>query len=552
MTSHQKVGFIIMILGLLVFGTAMGGCDSGKAPTDAQVLRLNMHTEPPSLDPAQMRDSISGMIGHALYEGLTVLDAEGKVQPGVAERWDVSADGLRYTFYLREDAKWSNGDAVTAHDFEHAWKRVLDPQAVPPSPYAYQLYYLKNAVNYHMASEHPEPVEDPDEIGVKAVDAFTLEVQLSNKTPYFLTLTSFYTLFPVHREVSEADPAFAAEAETLVTNGPFRMNSWVHYDTMSLVPNEHYWNKDQVHLDEVSVSMVDNPGTALSLYKTGELDYVGEPLGEIHSDEYAFLEQEHPDEFQIRGIASTYYYVFNSTAAPFDQVKIREAFSMAIDRQLLIDSITKGGELPAYGFVPPGIAGAESTFREEYEDDYFQEGVEEARRLLEEGKNEGGYSELPVITLTYHALDGNKRIAEAVAGMWREQLGVEVKLEAQEWGVFLTNRQSLNYQVASGGWSPDYNDPMTYIDIWTSTSGTNDSGWSSEVYDQLVAKAYMTDDAEARMEAMVEAERLLVEQERVVMPIYYYTSASMTKPYVKDIYLDYKGDLFFNHARMER
>lgn len=551
MSLHRKVGFFVMILGLLVFSTAMTGCNSREHSSEAGVLRLNMHTEPPSLDPAQMRDSISGMMGHALYEGLTVLDAEGKVQPGVAKRWDVSGDGLRYTFYLRDDAKWSNGDAVTAYDFEYAWKRVLDPQAVPPSPYAYQLYYLKNAVNYHMSSEHPEPVKNPDEIGVKAIDAVTLEVELSSKTPYFLSLTSFYTFFPVHREISEADPAFAAEADTLVTNGPFRMNHWEHFDTMSLVQNEHYWNKDQVHLEEVRISMVDNPGTALSMYKTGELDYVGEPLGEIHSDEYAFLEKEQPDEFQIRGIASTYYYVFNSTAAPFDQVKIREAFSMAIDRQLLIDSITKGGELAAYGFVPPGISGAETTFREEYKDEYFAEGTAEAKRLLEEGMAEGGYSELPVITLTYHALDGNKRIAEAVAGMWREQLDVEVKLEAQEWGVFLTNRQSLNYQVASGGWSPDYNDPMTYLDIFTSTSGTNDSGWSSEVYDQLVAKAYTSDDAKARMEAMAEAERLLVEQERVVMPIYYYTSASMIKPYVKDLFLDYKGDLFFNHARVE-
>lgn len=505
-----------------------------------QTLRINLSAEPPTFDPAQAQDSQANTVLKTMYEGLTRMDESGEPQPAAAESWKV--DGTKYTFTLRQDAKWSNGDPVTANDFVFAWERVLNPETVPAPPYAYQLYYLKNAQEYNEGK-----IKDFSQVGVKAVDEYTLEVELVAPTPYFLGLTSFYTFYPVHQSVKD-DDKWAVDASKMIVNGAFTLTNWTKGQTIEVTKNENYWDKDSIKLNKISMSLVNSGATELASYRNGELDRAGHPNGEIPTDQIPIVQKELKDEYNVKGIASTYYYEFNVTAKPFDNAKIRKAFAMAIDRQAIVDKVTLGGQLPAYGFVPPGIKGVNDEFRNENKDDFFTENLEEAKKLLEEGMQEEGYTKLPDITLMYNSSEAHKKIAIAVADMWKKNLGVDVKTENQEWAVFLENRQSLNYQVARAGWSADYNDPMTFLDMWTSNSGNNDSGFKNEEYDKLINEAKNSEDNAKRNENFKKAEEILIEENQVLMPIYYYTNVAVEKPYLKGVVLDFSGAIDYTRA----
>ncbi|WP_044479294.1 peptide ABC transporter substrate-binding protein [Paenibacillus antibioticophila] len=506
-----------------------------------QTLRINLSSEPPTFDPAQAQDSQANTVLKLMYEGLTRMDEAGEAQPAAAESWEI--DGTKYTFHLREGATWSNGDPVTANDFVFAWERVLSPETLPAPPYAYQLYYLKNAQEFNEGK-----ITDFSQVGVKAVDEHTLEVELVTPTPYFLGLTSFYTFYPVHQSVKD-DQAWAVDANKMITNGAFTLTTWAKGQSIEVTKSDSYWGKDEIKLNKVTMSLVNSGATELASYRNGELDRAGHPNGEIPTDQIPIVQQELKDEVEIKGTASTYYYEFNVTAEPFDNVNIRRAFAMAIDRQAIVDKVTLGGQLPAYGYVPPGIKGVNDEFRNEVDDKaYFKEDYEEAKKLLEQGMQEKGYTQLPEITLMYNTSEGHKKIALAVADMWKKNLGVDVKLENQEWAVFLENRQSLNYQVARAGWSADYNDPMTFLDMWVTGGGNNDSGYANADYDALINQAKSTDDAAERNEAFKKAEENLIKDNQVLLPIYYYTSVSVSKPYLKGVILDFSGAVDYSRA----
>lgn len=506
-----------------------------------QVFRMNLFSEPPSLDPGLSQDNNSFTVLNAAFEGLTRLDSEAQVQPGMAESWEISDDGKTYTFTIREDAKWTNGDPVKASDFEYAWRRVLDPNAEQVAPYAYQLYYIKNAQDFNEGV-----ITDFTQVGVKADGDRTLIVELTNPTPYFLKLTAFFTYYPVHQATVEANPAWAAEASTFVSNGPFKLNEWLHSELISLVPNENYYAKDQINFTEVRLSMIDNSATELGMYETGELDWAGRPIGEIPTDMIPQLKSDPESNLQIKPIASAYYYVFNTTAQPFASAKVRKALSMAIDRQLIVDEVTKGGQQPAFGFVG-GVSGVAKPYRDEVPDNFFEENYEEAKKLLAEGLQEQGLTAFPATTLIHNAGEGHTKVATAITDMWRQNLGIEVKIESQEFGVLLSNRTNLNYQIARAGWGADYDDPMTYIDIFVSTGGNNDTGWKNPAYDELVRNAYAETDAQKRMDYIAEAEKMLMD-DMIIMPIYYYTAVWMNRDYVKDVTIDYAGNIDFNRG----
>lgn len=518
--------------------------NSGEAKLAAdQTLRINLSAEPPTFDPAQAQDSQANTVLKMMYEGLTRMDEAGEAQPAAAESWDI--DGTKYTFHLRKDAKWSNGDPVTANDFVFAWERVLSPQTTPAPPYAYQLYYLKNAQEYNEGK-----ITDFSQVGVKAVDDNTLEVELTGPTPYFLGLTSFYTFYPVHQSVKN-DDKWAVDASKMIVNGAFTLTNWTKGQAIDVTKNENYWDKGNIRLNKITMSLVNSGATELTSYKNGELDRAGHPNGEIPTDQIPIVQKELKDEFHVKGIASTYYYEFNVTAKPFDNAKIRKAFAMSIDRQAIVDKVTLGGQLPAFGFVPPGIKGVNDEYRTENKDDYFTENVEEAKKLLEEGMKEEGYTKLPEITLIYNSSEAHKKIALAAADMWKKNLGVDVKTENQEWAVFLENRRSLNYQIARAAWSADYNDPMTFIDMWTSNSGNNDSGFKNEEYDKLVNEAKSLEDNAKRNENFKKAEEILIKENQVLMPVYYYTNVSVEKPWLKGIVLDFSGAIDYTRAYLE-
>jgi oligopeptide transport system substrate-binding protein len=539
---------------LLVVGTVLAGCGSKNAGGGSkenasaakdQILHMNLSAEPPTFDPAQAQDSQAHTVLNMMYEGLVRLDENSKPVPGVAEKWDISSDGLKYVFHLRKDAKWSNGDPVTAKDFVFAWQRVLDPNTTPAPPYAYQLYYIKGAEEYNN-----KKMTDFSQVGVKATDDHTLEVTLKNPTPYFLGLTSFYTFYPVHQSVKD-NPKWAADPKTMISNGPFTLTTWTTGQKIEVSKNANYWDNKDIKLNKITMSLSNSGATELSSYRSGQLDYAGMPNGEIPTDQMPAVKKQLQNELNLKPIGSVYYYQFNVTAKPFDNAKIRKAFAMAISRQEIVDKVTQSEEKPAFGFVPPGIAGEKEEFRTEHKDDYYTENMDEAKKLLQEGMKEEGYTTLPPVTLIYNSSEKHKKIALAVADMWKKNLGVTVQTENQEWGVFLKNRRSLNYQIARAGWSPDYNDPMTFFDLWTSKSGNNDIGFKNKEYDALVSDALASSDNAKRMDDFVKAEKLLIQDQQVLLPIYYYTNVALIKPNLKGVIIDYAGGVDFTRAYFE-
>jgi len=537
-----------IVVMLLVLALVLTGCGSGannESGASGNEFRLNLSTEPPSLDPAQATDQISFTIINAIYEGLTRIDENGDVQPAVAEKWNVSEDGKTYTFTIRSDAKWNNGDAVTAHDFEYAWKRALDPELVPePSQYAYQLYYIEGAEAYNTGEG------SVDAVAIKAQDDQTLVVTLVTPTIFFESLLSTSIYFPVHQSVKENE-AFAAAADTMITNGPFKMTEWKRNTSIVLEPSDQYYARDEIKFAKVSFTVVNDSSSELNMYQTGKLDFAGMPTGSLPTDQFASLKEKYGEEFHIKGTASLSYYLINTTAAPFTNTKIRQALSLAVNRKDLTEKVTLGGQIPAYGIVPPGIKGASDEYRNEVKDDYFQEDVEQAKQLLAEGLAEEGLTEMPSFRLTFNTNDLNQKVAEAIADMWSNNLGINAQVGNEEWGVFLDNRTAMNYEVARAGWGADYNDPISFIGLFTSKSGNNNTGFASAEYDELVNKVDQSSDLAERVKLMAEAEKLFVATHSVI-PLYYASNIYMMKPEVKGVYVDYKGDIVFTRGYYEQ
>lgn len=490
-----------------------------------QEIVVNIGEEPPSLDPGTAQDSVSFDLLTNLFEGLTRVNPEGKVVPGMATEWSTSPDGMVWTFKLR-DAKWSNGDPVTAHDFEYAWKRALDPALA--SPYAYQLYYIKNGQAFNEGT-----VTDASQVGVRAVDDKTLEVTLETPTPYFLSLTNFPTYFPVNKKVAESNEKWAAEASSYVSNGPFKLAEWVHNDKLVMVKNPDYWDAATVKLEKITGVMVVEASTSVTMFANNEID-----LNESHLPPADLPQLLASGEAKKTALLGTYYYLFNASKKPFDDPRVRKALSLAIDRQLIVEQVTKGGQIPAYAFVPPGVPDVTGDFRKnagDYVPSDMQANIAEAKRLLAEAGYPDGKG-FPDSVILYNTSEGHKAIAEAIQAMWKQNLGLSnITLQNQEWGVFLETREHLNYDMARAGWIGDYLDPMTFIDMFTSDSGNNDTGWKSAEYDELVRIAKTSSDQKVRMEAMHKAEKMLIADEAVIAPIYYYVHEYQEKPWVKGV-----------------
>jgi len=537
MFKKTRVSLLALILAVAVLVT---GCVAGtnEGGATANEFRINLASEPPTLDPALATDQTSFTVINAMYEGLTRQDENGEVVPAAAEKWDVSEDGKTYTFHLQKDAKWSNGDAVTAHDFVYGWLRALDPNLEPkPSEYAYQLYYIAGAEDYNLGNGTAENV------AIKAVDDYTLEVTLVNDTPYFASMLSLSVYAPIHSSVKE-NPAFAAEAATNIGNGPFVMTEWKRNNSITLVPNENYHARDEIKFDKISFTMVNDSNSELNMYETNKVDYAGAPTGSLPVDQYPTISEKYGDEFHIKGTSSLYYYLFNTTQAPFDNLKIRQALTMAVDRQLITEKVTMGGQLPAYGLVPPGIKGTNGEFRAEYSDAYFTEDLEVAKQLLAEGLAESGLTEMPAFSVTYNTNELHQKVAEAIVDMWRNNLGIDANIGNEEWGVFLENRNAMNFDIARAGWGADYNDPISYIGLFTSTSGNNGTGYASEEYDALVKAAGAASDTKTRMDIMAQAEKMFIESYSII-PLYYYSTVYLAKSNLENVYIDFKGDVNF-------
>jgi len=510
--------------------------DSNAAKSESkvpQVLRINIHQEPATVDPGIAEDNVSGGITRATFDGLTRLDKDAKPMNSVAQDVKVSEDGLTYTFTLR-DSKWSNGEPLTAHDFEFAWKRALDPKTA--SNYAYQLYYVKNGQKFHTGKG------TADEVGVKALDDKTLEVKLENPTPYFLELTAFYTYYPVSKKVVEANPNWAKEAATHVGNGPFKMTAWEHKSKIVLEKNENYWDKDNVKLEKIEMAMIEDENTELSMFENGELDWAGQPLSQLPTDAIPALKDA--GTLVIHPKATMYWYKFNTEKAPFNNAKIRKAFAYAVNRQEIVDNITQAGQVPAMGLLPQTMAVKPEG--------YFKDNdVETAKKLLEEGMKELGITELPPITLSYNTVERHKKIAEAVQDQWKKALGVDVKLANKEMKVHLEDMHQGNYQIGRLGWNADFNDPINYMEMYRDKDGgNNDTRWENARYKELIIQSAKETDPEKRKALFAEAEQIFMD-EMPVIPIFNDVDVWAQSDKVKGVQVDGLGFVDFKWAEMQ-
>jgi oligopeptide transport system substrate-binding protein len=497
------------------------------------VLRLATLNEPLSIDPVATEDSTSGIYIQALFDGLTRLGADGIVHESIAEKIEVSGDLLTYTFHLR-DAKWSNGDPVTAHDFEYAWKLVLDPEN--RKTYAYQMFPIKNAEAAYLGKVKL------DEVGIKVLNDKTLQVTLGHPTPYFLELTSFYTYFPVNKKVVSSNRDWAKDVSTHVGNGPFKLMLWEQGSQITLVKNDNYWDKDSVKLDGIDIFVLPDNNLELLAFLNWELDWAGSPLGNIPADAIPALIKH--DLLHTKPIAGVYWYKFNTEQPPFQNAKIRKAFTYALDRQKLLQNMSMY-HMAATGVVPPSM-----TLKPE---GYFRDNDRAtAKKLLEEGMKELGISKLPPIVLTINESEGHQMIAEEVLRQWKEALGVDVRMEIKEWQMHVEDMHNGDYQIGRMGWLADFNDPINFLEQFKDKNGgNNDTRWENPKYKELLNQSALEKDPQKRKKILQQAEQILMD-EMPAIPIYYYVHTWVKNKNLEGVIIDNLGSVDYKWAYFKK
>jgi oligopeptide transport system substrate-binding protein len=428
-----------------------------------------------------------------------------------------------YTFHLRTTARWSNGDPVTAEDFVRSYQRILTPELA--AEYAYMIYnYVVGAKDYY-----DRKTSDFSQVGFRAIDAHTLEIRLLAPTPYLLSAMTHYAWFPVHIPTVAKFDALKRRGTNwtrlgnFVGNGPFVLKEWRQNQVLIVQRSPTYWDRANVKLDEIHYFPVDNLDTEERMFRTGQLHVTYElPTGKIDS-----YRRENPAALRTDPYLGVYFYRFNVKRRPFNDVRVRKALALAIDRESLVKNVTRGGERPAYALSYPENQGYTARAR-------LQGTVEDAQRLLAEAGYPGGKG-FPSVELTYNTQQNNRLIAEAIQQMWRKNLGIEVTVANLEWKVYLDSQHSLNYDVQRAGWIADYVDPHVFMDLWESTSGNNDTGWGNADYDRLLTEALRAKTTAERYEIYQRMDQILVD-ELPVMPIYYYNRVILVSPKLRGYY----------------
>lgn len=469
-------------------------------------------TEPESLDPAIITGQPEGRIAIALFEGLLAHNAKGEPVPGCAERWEISPDGKHYTFHIRPNLKWSNGDPLNTIDFLNSWKRTLSPELA--AEYAYQLYYIKNAEGFNNGK-----IKNFDEVGVKAIDQWTLQVELNNPTPFFLDLCAFPTLMPVHLKTVEKYGDDWIKPGHLVSNGPYMLEDWRINHKVRLAANPNYWDREHVTLQTVDILPTSQATTAFNIYSTGGADLIMDK-GLIPAMLLSHLKNR-PD-FHASPFLGTYFYRFNVTRKPFNDVRVRKAIAMAIDKKRIVEKVTRAGEQTADSLIPPGLPGYDVTKGLSYN-------PEEARKLLAEAGYPGGKG-FPNVSILFNTSEQHQGIAVEIQDMLRKELGINVQLTQQEMKVYLSSMSALDYDFCRASWVGDYKDPNTFLDMFVTGGGNNRTGWSNAKYDTLIQQAASEPNTTKRSEILHEAEKILCADELPIIPLYYYVGIQFYDP----------------------
>ncbi len=541
--THSRSGrvpFLRQVLPIAILGSILGlaGWITTRARIEPADLTFINGTEIQSLDPATVTGVPEGRILRCIFEGLTfkhpnTLDP----MPGMAESWEISEDGLTYTFKMREGARWTNGDQVTAHDFVYSWERFLHP--LTGAEYAYQLWYVTGARAYStQVDENGEPVNDFSSVGIRAEDAETLVVELDEPTPFFLQLTAFYPMFPVNRRnIDEMKADYGdgwqihwLKPENLVTNGAFRVVERRIKDRIRLAKNEDYWDADSIALNSIDALAVDQYMTNLNLYLQGDADWINYIPNQLIS---RLLERE---DFTPTPYFGTYFYRVNVDRPPFDDVRVRQALALTIDRKAICENITKSGQRTWGGLVPfgmgaaytPGSMESAALKAEDYESG-FDTDIRRAKGLLAEAGYGPNGAELPTIEILYNTSETHRDIAEVIGDAWKRHLGVRVRLLNQEWKVYLDSQTQQSYDVSRSNWIGDYLDPNTFLDMFVTGGENNKTGWGDPRYDALIEAAKSETDADARFALLGEAEQLLM-TELPILPIYSYSTQNIVNP----------------------
>jgi oligopeptide transport system substrate-binding protein len=506
-------------------------CSKKEALRTRQELRMNMKSEPLSLDPRKPYDVASNNFLKMCFDGLTRVGLDGIPQLAVAEAITVSPDQKTYTITLKE-TYWSDGQPVTAQDFALSWKAQLDPSF--PGQAAHLLYVLKNA----RAAKLGKCANDA--IGVTALDERTLYIELSYPNPVFLSMLASFPFFPVPAHVVEQFPDWADKANShYVTNGPFLLKEWRASNRMLLEKNPTYWDKEAVQLQMLDFAILEDENTELSLYDSGAFDWSGSPLSTLPTDALPVLKQVH-----TYPIGGTYYYVFNTKDPLLKNCNLRRALSLAVNRQSIVENILQGGQQAAMRYIPQALCSEKVS--------YFRDAdIERARACLKKALEELGLDKPPVLTLSYNTLQTHHLIAQAIQQQWQSALGIRVKLENKEWKVYLDEIARGQFQITRMGNIASNYDPLHYLDeMRYLSSSSNFCKWTNPQFTEWLEQAEQESDPHARMQLLLKAEALFME-EMPVIPIYFYTGSYLKKDYVKDVYTSILYDIDFKWAYVE-
>ena len=502
-------------LGFGVWSLFAIGCLQRSPPADIVIINGN---EPESLDPAIVTGISEMRITKTLFEGLLRLDPKtAQPIPGLAERWVISTDGKVYTFYLRTNAAWSTGQPITTEDVVYSWMRALSPATA--GDYAGQLFYIKNAEDFYNGK-----IKDPSQVGIHALDAHTLRVELNQPLAFFLDLCTFSTLTVVPRQVIEKHGERWLNERPLPCSGSYELVSWRLNDKVRLRKNPRYWDVANVKSELIDILPIGSPNSALNLYETGVADIVWDK--DLVPVELLDVLMKRPD-FHTYNYLGTYFYRFNVTRKPFDDPRVRKAFARATDKERITRKLTRGGEKPAFHFVPDGVAHYQSP-------DGLPFDPQQARKLIAEAGFPGGKGFPRFQYAFFSAASGGAKmqgkIAVELQQMWRDELGIEIELRQIERKVFYSSQSHLDYDLSASSWIGDYNDANTFLDMYLSTSGNNRTGWKNARYDDLIYQANMQTDLVRRAELFRQAETILIVEEAPIVPIYFYAGFNYFDP----------------------
>ena len=517
---------ILRTLSFLIIFAFVYGCSENITPVDSGLEKQIYHhgngSEPQGIDPHIVTGVPEHHILISLCEGLTIPnpnpDDMNGYMAGTAESWSVSEDGKEYIFNINENARWSNGDPVTANDFVWSWKRILT--ASLGSQYPDMLYYLVGAYEYHNGLTN-----DFSEVGVKAIDQKTLKVNLKNPTPFFLGLLSHYSTWPVHKEtvlkygdIDDRNGEWTRPGN-FVCNGPFQLKSWELNNKIVVEKNPYYYDASIVKLNEIHYYPVSNVMTEDRMFRAGQLHLTST----LPSQKCPIYIEENPN-LRIDPYMGTYFYRINTNHEALKDVRVRKALAYSIDRELLVDKVTKCGQIPAYSFTPPGSNGYEPKTQIPFD-------PELAKSLLEDA----GYSDenpFPKLEILFNTNEDHRKIALAIQQMWQVNLGIEIELVNQDWKVYLNREMIGDFQISRAGWIGDYEDPNTFLDLMRPNRGNNKTGWENKEYDELVEKANTINNQSERYEMLYRAEEILIDNMPII-PLYTYVRSYQLSPDVK-------------------